>query len=529
MGGVPSAQRALALPWLRPSAAGLLALTDDPPNRAVALDCPGTVAHILRYCRPTPDPSRFALSSEILGQPGICAAAAGFIEHPGAWPKDWSRSREALAPLHFGRRAARVASSLAAETKLCSPDSAWTAALLAPLGRYALVGAEPEPALTPTLIARRLAFRWRLPTAFAVTIGFPELMPNDAASNGGHAGLHEVARAATAAVERLGAGKQIERAETSGPFDTMADRFAAEMVLRSAAQTDPDPGPTILAKLLRATAAARQRGGAAVVADLEAQLDSLSKSLSEARGRFDEAVRDAKLSAMAEFTAGASHEINNPLAVISGNAQLLMGGEADPDRQRRLGAVVRAAGRIHDILLASRQFARPSSPRPEAVAVRNILDAVWDEYRPAAEDRGVRLESPAGIDDRLAANADPGQLRQIVAQLARNAIEAAPSGGSVRATAAADGDRVVIALEDTGPGPAAGDVPHLFDPFFSGRDAGRGRGLGLSVAWQLARLNGGTVAYAPVPAGPTRFTLTLPRAAAAAPSTETPAVERRSA
>jgi signal transduction histidine kinase len=71
-------------------------------------------------------------------------------------------------------------------------------------------------------------------------------------------------------------------------------------------------------------------------------------------------------------------------------------------------------------------------------------------------------------------------------------------------------------VEDSGPGPAEADLDHLFDPFYSGREAGRGRGLGLAIAWRLARVNGGDVRYAPVPGGPTRFVLELPATAAGA-------------
>jgi signal transduction histidine kinase len=72
-------------------------------------------------------------------------------------------------------------------------------------------------------------------------------------------------------------------------------------------------------------------------------------------------------------------------------------------------------------------------------------------------------------------------------------------------------DRLRITVEDSGPGPAAGHAEHLFDPFFSGRPAGRGRGLGLPTAWRLAREQGGDVTFEPMPGGPTRFVLTLPR------------------
>jgi len=66
-------------------------------------------------------------------------------------------------------------------------------------------------------------------------------------------------------------------------------------------------------------------------------------------------------------------------------------------------------------------------------------------------------------------------------------------------------------VEDSGPGPSSNQREHLFDPFYSGRLAGRGRGLGLPTAWRLAREHGGDVRFDPLPQGPTRFVLSLPR------------------
>src|SRR5262249_43626310 len=113
--------------------------------------------------------------------------------------------------------------------------------------------------------------------------------------------------------------------------------------------------------------------------------------------------------------------------------------------------------------------------------------------------------------------ADPSQIRTALACLLRNAIEAAPSGpnpagwASIR-LASPNEEQVEIVVEDNGPGPAAVEREHLFDPFFSGRPAGRGRGLGLPTAWRLARQHGGDVRFSRPADGPTRFILTLPRA-----------------
>jgi signal transduction histidine kinase len=117
--------------------------------------------------------------------------------------------------------------------------------------------------------------------------------------------------------------------------------------------------------------------------------------------------------------------------------------------------------------------------------------------------------------DRLNVYADAEQVRVALGCLVRNAVEAATgtAPGWVRLVLHGPlaGGVVEIWVEDSGPGPAAAQRPVLFDPFYSGRTAGRGRGLGLPIAWRLARQQGGEVRLEPAqPGEPTRFVLSLP-------------------
>jgi signal transduction histidine kinase len=106
-------------------------------------------------------------------------------------------------------------------------------------------------------------------------------------------------------------------------------------------------------------------------------------------------------------------------------------------------------------------------------------------------------------------------MRTAVTALLRNAIEAAPSGGWARVRLELSEPQMVhVVVEDSGPGPDERACEHMFDPFFSGRSAGRGRGLGLPTAWRLALEHGGSVRHATPPGGPTRFILTIPHHAA---------------
>jgi signal transduction histidine kinase len=125
----------------------------------------------------------------------------------------------------------------------------------------------------------------------------------------------------------------------------------------------------------------------------------------------------------------------------------------------------------------------------------------------------VRIEV-ALQPERLPVYADAAQVRIALTCLLRNAVEAAPADGWARLVLRrpAEGEPIEVAVEDSGPGPEMAQRPHLFDPFYSGRMAGRGRGLGLPIAWRLAHLQGGDVRLDPPRRHePTRFVLILPR------------------
>jgi signal transduction histidine kinase len=266
--------------------------------------------------------------------------------------------------------------------------------------------------------------------------------------------------------------------------------------------------PLVL-NLLKSAALTRRRSAASLVVRLEERIDELHHSAASLAELAGHRLREAKLAALAEFAAGAGHEINNPLAVISGNAQRLIRTEQDDDRADALRSIVRQSQRISGILRELMQFARPPQVERDAILVLNLGNAICEDLLPIAEERGVRLELVnAAADVHL--HADLRQVRTALAAVVRNAIEATGFGGWVRLHCARGGDGVRFTIEDNGPGLTHDAAEHAFDPFYSGRIAGRGRGLGLSTAWQLARHNGGDLCYEPTVDGPTRFVLTLP-------------------
>lgn len=233
--------------------------------------------------------------------------------------------------------------------------------------------------------------------------------------------------------------------------------------------------------------------------------------------RFQQAVAEARLEAMRELAYGAGHEINNPLANIATRAQALLLEEADPERRRRLSTIVDQSFRARDMIGGLMLFARPPKPRPEATDVGGIVAAVIEATRPQAVARTVRLEY-CPLPSPVAVFVDRVQVEEAVRVVVVNALEAVAVGGrvviEVARRAPPDGGWCEINVADDGRGMSVDAARRAFDPFFSGREAGRGAGLGLSKAWRLVELNGGRVLLDSRPGRGTRVSIQLPEASA---------------
>lgn len=239
---------------------------------------------------------------------------------------------------------------------------------------------------------------------------------------------------------------------------------------------------------------------------------SAARRLRELENSFARAVEEEKLAALAEFAAGAGHEMNNPLAVISGRAQLLARHEADPERRRELALVHAQALRVHEMIADLMLFARPPQPRLETLDVASLLRQVAAET--AQQLAGTRLRLTVDVENAIEVQGDRTQLAVAVRAVLDNAIEAMGESGELHISASANpgGQPAAVRIEiaDTGPGFGADVRRHLFDPYFSGRSAGRGLGLGLSKCWRIISLHGGRVEVDSTPGKGSRFAIVLP-------------------
>ncbi|QEG30038.1 Sensor protein ZraS [Gemmata obscuriglobus] len=546
MPGKAVGRAAAALPWLCPNTDGLIRLAEAPAGLArpfsadpVAADV-ALVLFLLRFVPPSVAPAESLFCPSALSAASLPSTASAHLQAvPGAWvDPECEVAKRCRA---FARAAAAFARRLAEHTRRACAERAAALAALAPLGWVAVAAVDPGAAREPLhdpdapaasatqaaiwgldqgAVTRRLANRWRLPDWVASVLGNFNLPIAAARALVPDLGLFLLAQFAALETERrlgsLGLTEGAGRAELLAELkltDAVVEELwpAAPPAEAPAPVLDPNPHKVpLVVNLLKMASESRRRNGAALVARLEERLDDLHRAVAQVGGEADARARDAKLRALAELAAGAGHEINNPLAVISGHAQRLYRTEPDPDRGEALQSVIRQTQRITGIVRDLMQFARPPQPHPHRLAAGDLLGLVRDELAPLATEKNVRMELAAVSGDSFV-RADRAQIKHALAAVARNGIEAAGSGGWVRLSCTErDDEFVAFVVEDSGPGLGAAALEHAFDPFYCGRSAGRGRGLGLPTAWQFAKQNGGDVRYESG-TGPTRFVVTVPR------------------
>lgn len=233
---------------------------------------------------------------------------------------------------------------------------------------------------------------------------------------------------------------------------------------------------------------------------------------------FDETLQREKLASLKQLAYGAGHEINNPLANISTRAQTLLRDESDPERRRKLATITSQAFRAHEMIADMMLFASPPALEIAQVDLIPLIDQIIEELLPLAEQHVTELHRADG-HARLEVAADGVQLAVALKGICQNAIEAIGRGGRVELAVqeidAPDGQAgasgwIEISVRDTGPGITSEIRRHLFDPFFSGREAGRGLGFGLPKAWRIVTDHGGRIEVDSAPGQGTLFAIRLP-------------------
>jgi two-component system sensor histidine kinase PilS (NtrC family) len=216
------------------------------------------------------------------------------------------------------------------------------------------------------------------------------------------------------------------------------------------------------------------------------------QDLTQVRSLEETSRRQDRLAAIGRMAASIAHEIRNPLAAMRGSIQMLRSEvENDSSQAELMEIILRESDRLNRIITDFLSYARPRSLVQARVDVGDLLHQTFSLLRHSPElsaNQSVEAKVP---DEPIFANADEGQLKQVFWNLARNALQAMPQGGTLRATLDKNSnDRLRIAFSDSGRGMTPDQVERLFEPFSSTTG---GTGLGLSIVYQIIRDHGGTI------------------------------------
>jgi signal transduction histidine kinase len=266
---------------------------------------------------------------------------------------------------------------------------------------------------------------------------------------------------------------------------------------------------------------------------LDRMVDLVSRQV-QLESEFGQSLQNEKLAAMKQLAYGASHEINNPLANVATRAQSLLIDETHPQRRTKLATIYQQAMRAHEMISDLMLFAHPPAMNIENISLRQLL-------RPFIG----QLEQPDGLDDRIqirfliGPNVDRIRLDRTqflvvldaMIQNSRQSILAHCDHGEIevrfglvhgcddRLPARLGRDEsaewLQVTIWDNGPAIDQRVRRHMFDPFFSGREAGRGLGFGLSKSWRVIQQHGGELHFDTSCKQGTRFVLWLPQNARA--------------
>jgi two-component system NtrC family sensor kinase len=243
-------------------------------------------------------------------------------------------------------------------------------------------------------------------------------------------------------------------------------------------------------------------------------IDHMADAVSERERLLQEAARkqigqSEKLASIGRLAAGIAHEINNPLTGVLTYAHMLKKKQdADTQQKEDLDVIIRETSRVRDIVRGLLDFARQSPADMAPLDVNEVIQQTMMLLRSQKEFKKVIIEEelePAMPSLR----GDRNQLQQVFLNLALNACEAMPEGGTLTVTTSVEKQWAIISFGDTGCGIKKEDLEKIFDPFYTTKPVGKGTGLGLSVSYGIIEQHEGRLEVESCEGKGTTFTVIL--------------------
>jgi signal transduction histidine kinase len=284
--------------------------------------------------------------------------------------------------------------------------------------------------------------------------------------------------------------------------------------------------------------------------EISSLINAFNRMLTEMEARRRHLIRSEKLASLGTLLSGVAHELNNPLSNISTSCQILIEEISQADREytmQLLSNIDEQTIRARNIVRALLDFSREEHTRKDIFKLRELLEETVrfvkiQLKKNAATGASSSVEIIIDVAEDFQIYANRQRLQQVFLNLMKNAAESISDEGIVRVTAAAygsfvgcmegvdscvkkaggcifSGGGVDIVVSDTGIGIPQDVLPHVLDPFYTTREAGRGTGLGLFIVHEIIEEHGGCITLSSEPGRGTKVSIRLP----ANVSTEAPA------
>lgn len=286
------------------------------------------------------------------------------------------------------------------------------------------------------------------------------------------------------------------------------ERASASIACGNSAPHVPIEGPREIAQLARSfnqmSAALKQSQS-----ETEAHIHSLEQLNHQLEITRDELVQSEKLASLGILTAGLAHEIGNPLGALIGYLDLLNSPTPGPRFKEILPCAIEEAARIDLLVRDLLDYARPTNDPEQQTDLVETLQRTIKLLGQQQDFSGYTfaLEIPQSLPIVRIATA---RLQQVIINLLTNARDASPAQSRLQLSAQVAGERLLIKVTDQGMGIRRELLPHLFDPFYTSKPPGKGRGLGLFISHRIITDAGGKLQALNNPAKGATFTISLP-------------------
>lgn len=240
---------------------------------------------------------------------------------------------------------------------------------------------------------------------------------------------------------------------------------------------------------------------------------------SELEALITDNLHDARLASMGRFLSGIIHEISNPLAVISGCAQILNLKKLPPEIEEDVKLIYDESKRTAELVGNVLSYARKKNDKKERFKIQDVVEEATRLKQHSLRKNGIALRHHHEYASPLLAHGYKVQMMQVILNLINNAEQAiqdqaiqdgGAAGGKIAVSTGRLDGKAVISIEDNGPGVPEKERSHIFDAFFTTKKGGKGTGLGLYLSRKIIRKFGGDLELVDSPMGQTAFRINLP-------------------